>query len=80
MRNWQPCSTIFSPNSLDPGKTHAGGRKLNQELIAQVQSQSQVIMKDPLAFEYFRRLQRFTLLVNDVYNILGEVIKFDEKA
>jgi len=55
------------------------GEEINQELIDQVQSLSQIIMKDPLAFEYFQAMQRFTLLVNDVYNILGEVIKFDGK-
>lgn len=55
------------------------GEELNQELIAQVQSLSQIIMKDPLAFEYIQAMQRFSLLVNDVYTILGEVIKFDGK-
>ncbi|HWQ77989.1 MAG TPA: YlbF family regulator [Anaerovoracaceae bacterium] len=55
------------------------GEELNQDLIAQVQSLTQIIMKDPLAFEYIQAMQRFSLLVNDVYTILGEVIKFEGK-
>lgn len=55
------------------------GEELDHDLIDQVQSLSQIIMKDPLAFEYIQAMQRFSLLVNDVYNILGEVIKFDGK-
>jgi cell fate (sporulation/competence/biofilm development) regulator YlbF (YheA/YmcA/DUF963 family) len=51
----------------------------DQDLIGQVQSLSQIIMKDPLAFAYIQAMQRFSLLVNDVYAILGEVIQFDRK-
>lgn len=53
------------------------GEELGEELMEQVQSLSQIIMKDPLAFEYMQAMQRFSLLVNDVYTILGDVIKFD---
>jgi len=55
------------------------GEEVSQDLIEQVQSLSQIVMRDPLAFEYIQAMQRFILLVNDVYNILGEVIKFDGK-
>jgi cell fate (sporulation/competence/biofilm development) regulator YlbF (YheA/YmcA/DUF963 family) len=55
------------------------GEEMNRDLMEQVQSLSQIIMKDPLAFEYIQAMQRFSLLVNDVYAILGEVIQFDRK-
>ncbi len=55
------------------------GEELSSELMEQLQSLSQIIMRDPLAFEYLQAMQRFQLLVNDVYTILGEVIKFDGK-
>jgi cell fate (sporulation/competence/biofilm development) regulator YlbF (YheA/YmcA/DUF963 family) len=55
------------------------GEELGSDLMEQVQSLSQIIMRDPLAFEYIQAMQRFSLLVNDVYTILGEVIKFDSK-
>jgi cell fate (sporulation/competence/biofilm development) regulator YlbF (YheA/YmcA/DUF963 family) len=53
------------------------GEELGPEVMEQIQSLSQIIMKDPLAFQYVQAEARFTLLVNDVFNILGDVIKFD---
>lgn len=55
------------------------GEDLGPEIMEQVQSLGQIIMRDPLAFEYVQAMQRFSLLVNDVYTILGEVIKFDNQ-
>jgi cell fate (sporulation/competence/biofilm development) regulator YlbF (YheA/YmcA/DUF963 family) len=55
------------------------GEEMNPELMEQIQSLSQVLMKDPLAFQYLQAMQRFSLLVNYVYSILGEVIKFDNQ-
>ncbi len=55
------------------------GEQPSSELMEQIQSLSQIIMRDPLALEYLQAMQRFQLLVNDVYTILGEVIKFDGK-
>ena len=48
------------------------GEELNSELMEQIQSLTQILMKDPLAFEYLQAMQRFSLLVNDVYSILGK--------
>lgn len=55
------------------------GEEIDSDIMNQVQSLSQIIMKDPLALEYVQAMQRFSLLVNDVYTILGEVIQFDNK-
>jgi cell fate (sporulation/competence/biofilm development) regulator YlbF (YheA/YmcA/DUF963 family) len=53
------------------------GEDLTPELMENVQALSQIIMKDPLAMEYVQAEARFTLMVNDVFSILGDVIKFD---
>lgn len=55
------------------------GEEMSPELMEQVQSLTQILVKDPLAFEYLQAMQRFSMLVNDVYTILGEVVKFDSK-
>ena len=54
------------------------GEDLGPELMEHIQSLSQIIMKDPLAMQYVQAEARFTLLVNDVFRILGEVIQFDK--
>ena len=54
------------------------GEELGPELTEQIQSLYQILMKDPLAAQYVQAEMRFSMLVNDVYNILGEVIKFDK--
>lgn len=54
------------------------GEELGADMMGQIQSLYQILMKDPLAAQYVQAEMRFSLLVNDVYTILGEVIKFDK--
>ena len=54
------------------------GEELGPELTEQIQSLYQILMRDPLAAQYVQAEMRFSMLVNDVYNILGEVIRFDK--
>ena len=54
------------------------GEELGSDLMEQIQSLYQILMRDPLASQYVQAEMRFSLLVNDVYTILGEVIKFDK--
>lgn len=56
------------------------GESLGEEMMAQVHSLYEIIMKDPLAAQYMQAEMRFSMLVNDVYKILGEVIQFGEPA
>lgn len=53
------------------------GEELGPEMMEQVQSLYQILMKDPLAAQYVQAELRFSMLVNDVYRILGEVVKFE---
>lgn len=48
-----------------------------QDLILQVQSLYQIVMKDPLAAQYIQAEMAFTQVVSDIYGILGEVIRID---
>lgn len=54
------------------------GEELGPEMMEQIQSLYQILMKDPLAAQYVQAEMRFSMLVNDVYNILGEVVKFGQ--
>lgn len=54
------------------------GEELGPDMMEQIQSLYQILMRDPLASQYVQAEMRFSLLVNDVYTILGEVIKFDK--
>lgn len=55
------------------------GEELGPDMMEQVQSLYQILMKDPLAAQYVQAEMRFSLLINDVYTILGEVIQFGNK-
>lgn len=48
-----------------------------QDLVAQVQSLYQIVMKDPLAAQYIQSEMAFTQVVSDIYGILGEVIRVE---
>ena len=54
------------------------GEALGPEMMEQIQSLYQILLKDPLASQYVKAEMRFSILVNDVYAILGEVVKFGE--
>ncbi len=48
-----------------------------EDLMAQVQSLYQIVMKDPLAAQYIQSEMAFTQVVSDIYGILGEVIRVE---
>ena len=43
-------------------------------MTQQIQNLYQIIMKDPLAAQYMQAQMRFSLMMNDVYKILGDVM------
>ena len=55
------------------------GEELGPEMMEQVQSLYQILMKDPVAAQYLQAEISFSLLVNDIYSILGEAIKTDNE-
>ncbi len=52
------------------------GEEAGADMMEQVQSLNAIIMRDPLAAQYMQAQIRFSLLVNDVYKILGDVLQF----
>lgn len=50
------------------------GEEMSPELMQGVQELYQIIMKDPTAAQYMQVEMRFSLMMNDVYKILGEVM------
>lgn len=50
------------------------GETPDAEFMNQVQEMYQIIMKDPLATDYMQAEMRFSLMMNDVYKILGDAM------
>jgi cell fate (sporulation/competence/biofilm development) regulator YlbF (YheA/YmcA/DUF963 family) len=51
------------------------GGEMGADMMEQIQSLYQILLRDPLAAEYMQAEFAFTRLVSDVYGILGEVIR-----
>ena len=49
-------------------------KKQREEYHASIQELYQIIMTDPTASQYMQAEMRFSLMMNDVYKILGEVM------
>lgn len=49
------------------------GQELDQETIQQMQQLSAALMADPTAAEYLQCQMRFSMMMADVYKIIGEV-------
>jgi cell fate (sporulation/competence/biofilm development) regulator YlbF (YheA/YmcA/DUF963 family) len=56
-------------------KRQINGEEIGPDYLSQMQNLSQILMRDPLAAEYLQAEVRFTLMVNDVYEIIGAAVK-----
>lgn len=50
------------------------GEQMPADMMQQVQELYQIIMKDPTTAQYMQAEMRFSLMMNDVYKLLGEVM------
>jgi cell fate (sporulation/competence/biofilm development) regulator YlbF (YheA/YmcA/DUF963 family) len=50
------------------------GEEIGGEMMEQIQSLYGIMMQDPTAAQYLQSEIRFSLMMNDIYKILGEVI------
>lgn len=50
------------------------GQQMDQSMMANIQSLYGILLQDPLAAEYLQCEMRFSLMINDVFQILGEVV------
>ncbi|MBQ1407926.1 MAG: YlbF family regulator [Eubacterium sp.] len=46
-----------------------------QNLMAQIQEMYQLMMRDPRAVQYLQVSMRFSLMMNDVFKILGDTLE-----
>lgn len=50
------------------------GQQMDSNMMSQIQSLYGILMADPLAAEYMQCEMRFSMMINDVFQILGEVV------
>lgn len=48
------------------------GNKVEENLLAEIQKLSAIVMQDPVAAEYLQAQMRFGIMMQDVYKIIGE--------
>ena len=51
------------------------GEEIGQDVMTQMQNLYQILARDPVAAEYLNAQIRFAILTNDVYQLLGDVLK-----
>lgn len=56
------------------------GEQLGPEYMAQVQQLYSIMMRNPLAMQYLEAQMRFSIMMNDVYKIIGEAIGMGDIA
>ncbi len=56
------------------------GEQMSPEYMSQVQQLYAIMMRDPLAAKYIEAQMRFSIMMNDVYKILGEAIGIKDFA
>lgn len=53
------------------------GQEVESEIMESIQKLSGIVMSDPVAADYLQCQMRFSIMVQDVYKILGDVITID---
>ncbi len=66
----------FMKKQLELQTSQMMGQQVDQEAFQQIQQLSVVLMQDPLAANYLQCQMRFTMMMSDVYKIVGEVSDF----
>ena len=64
----------FQKKNLEFQTKQMMGEQMTQEDMAQIQQLYAIMTRDPLAAQYFEAEMRFSLMMKDVYEILGEAI------
>lgn len=52
------------------------GQEMSPEMMQQLQQLSAILMQDPAAAQYLQCQMRFSMMMADVYKIVGEVADF----
>lgn len=64
----------FHSKQLELQTKQMMGQEVTSEMMQSVQDLYQIIAKDPVAAEYLQAEMRFSVMMQDVYKILGEVV------
>ena len=51
------------------------GDEVTQDVMQQMQSLYEILARDPAAAAYLQAQIRFAMMVNDIYQVIGEVVK-----
>ena len=66
----------FTQRQVQMQAAQVMGEGLDQEMLQQMQQMSVALMQDPVAANYMQCQLRFTMMMADVYKIVGEVADF----
>ena len=53
------------------------GEEVSADIMESIQKLSGIVMADPVAAEYLQCQMRFSIMIQEVYKILGDVISLD---
>ena len=65
----------YQEKQFDLQKKSMLGEEIEQDVARQMQNLYEILAVDPLAAAYLQAQMRFAMLVNDIYRVLGEVVK-----
>lgn len=64
----------FQGKQLELQTKQMMGEEMGSEMMESIQNLYAIIMKDPVAAEHMQNEMRFSLMMNDVYQILGDAM------
>ena len=65
----------YQEKQFDLQKKTMLGEEIGQDVMQQMQNLYQILASDPAAAAYLQAQMRFAMMVNDVYGMLGDVVK-----
>ena len=69
----------FQNKQLTLQAKQMAGEKLGPEALEQIKGLYEIILKDPTAAQYMQAEMRFSVMIGDVYKILGELIDINQR-
>ena len=67
----------FMKKQMELQMSQMTGQEMGPEVMQQLQQLSSVLMQDPTAAQYLQCQMRFSMMMADVYKIIGEAADFD---
>lgn len=64
----------FQQKQFELQAKQLAGEPMDEAMMQSIQSLYGIVMQNPQAAEYMQHEMRFSMMINDVYQILGEVI------